>query len=179
MRLTLRPKNPERPHQARASPWREPKISKAACQRAPGSPPQRTSWRSSQRWGTRRKVKRWTTNWLRQKSKKHLALLFPLLHFFWGWWCLKRRGCKIETFFLFFSFLSADYCSYRLCSWWNHPLSLLAVLREGAGGFDMLCQRFLHLMLCSTMSFLFAFIAEYHQLTCACLSVQDAVTPGS
>lgn len=44
---------------------------------------------------------------------------------------------------------------------------------------DVVCQRYLHLMLCNTMTFLFAFIAKYHQLTCVCLSVQDVTTTGS
>lgn len=115
MHLTLRPKNLERQHQARASPWREPKISKAACQRAPGSQPQRTSWRSSQRWGTRRKVKRWTTNWLRQKSKKHLELLFPLLHFLGGGGIRSAEAAKLKIFFF--------------CSLFSFCLSLLIILR--------------------------------------------------
>ena len=73
--LALNRKNLEPQHQARASQWRNPKISRVLHRGAPRRPPQRTSPRTGRRWGTRRKVKRWTTNWLRQKSKNHLALL--------------------------------------------------------------------------------------------------------
>lgn len=67
----LNPKSLEPRQQARASRRRKPKISRAVGWGPPRRPPPRTCQRTGrQRWGTRRKVKRWTTNWLRRKSKK-------------------------------------------------------------------------------------------------------------
>lgn len=82
--LDLNPKSLELQHQAKASPQRKPKISMAPLWGAPGRRPRRTSLRTGRWWGTRRKVKRWTTNWLRQKSKNHLALLLLSFLSFWG-----------------------------------------------------------------------------------------------
>lgn len=90
----LNPKSLEPRQQARASRRRKPKISRAVGWGAPRRPPPRTCQRTGrQRWGTRRKVKRWTTNWLRRKSKKHLALLLFLFLMIWGQ--TRHRGCKM------------------------------------------------------------------------------------
>lgn len=75
---TLNPKSLEPQHRATASQRRKPKISRAPHWGAPRRRPPRTCPKTGHQWGTRRKVKRWTTNWLRQKSKNHLALLLLL-----------------------------------------------------------------------------------------------------
>lgn len=92
--LALNPKSLEPQQQARASQWRNPKISRALCWGAPRRRPQRTSPRTGLRWGTRRKVKRWTTNWLRQKSKNHLALLL-LFFLIFG----EKRTQRLQNWF--------------------------------------------------------------------------------
>lgn len=140
----LNPKSLEPRQQARASRRRKPKISRAVGWGPPRRPPPRTCQRTGrQRWGTRRKVKRWTTNWLRRKSKKHLALLLFLFLMIWGkpdteaakWfdvWCHVCPLRPLPSFFwpflsLFTSlFLPSVLCDTAASSgspWWMIKMS--------------------------------------------------------
>lgn len=95
--------------QARVNQRGKPKISKAPRWRAPRRRPRRINPRTGRQSGTRRKVKRSTTNWLRQKSKNHLALL---LLFFLS--VGSNMGCKIGSNFLSL-FSSLSTCLLVLC----------------------------------------------------------------
>lgn len=151
----LNPKSLEPQHQATASQRRKPKISRAPHWGAPRRRPPRTCPRTGHQWGTRRKVKRWTTNWLRQKSKNHLALL--LLLFLISGGKNKHRGCKIDQSCRLYSYLSLfRSLSSLLCSVFQYahilpvcPLSLplCTVTIDKDVGWDMTCQHSSHLML--------------------------------